>query len=244
MLRVPKQQIVDLLCPNSTIEEVERMLIKIRTKSAEGNPIRSFPLKEHAFKCDACGHDEAWVYPTHSSCKKCAVVKDKTHRGKEWRDIRERGDLNTCGMNHQTCMSTSYNQSTFMSDRDHKGKAVPGRFTKIIKKHREKMVRKDTKDEHILDAKREFADVCDRVFFGANANEALKLFVKFLTAVDDLRKKQLVLAACMFHTLKKPMGKSWKKVFRNKTKFNDSKRKRLKWVNLKRDKIVKKYRKI
>ena len=240
-LRVPKQQIVDYFCPTKSIRTIDAALTRIKRQAQLGCPIRTFVPEEQVFKCEACEHDEAWVYPTHSSCKKCGVVKDKTHRGKEWRDIRERGDMNTCGMLHQTSMSQGYNYSTFISERDKDGKRVPARFTKIIKRHKEKFVKKDTKDQHILDAKRAFADVSDRVHYGANAKESTALFVRFLNSVEKLRNKNEVMAACMFHTLKKPR-KPWKKVFRNKTKFNDSKKKRLKMMTFKkRPMVIKKY---
>ena len=233
-LRVPKQIIVNYFCPAETIETVDAALIRIRAKASGGSSIRSFAPKEHTFKCKSCGHDQAYEEPSGWTCKKCKLVQDKVHSGKEWRDIRERGDLNHCGMKHNTHMSTKYNHNTFLSQRDHKGKQLSGKFKKLPTIHMEEMVVLDTKDKHILEAKAAFADMCDRVHYGANVNEALRFFTRFLNSVKRLENKQVVLAACMFHTLKQPQGKAWKKVFRNKTKFNDSKKKRLKMMTFKR----------
>ena len=237
-LRAPKQVIVNYCCPGETIEAVEAALVRIKAKASEGSSVRSFPPKEHTFKCKSCGHDEAYEEPSGWTCKKCKVVQGKVHSGKEWRDIqertREKGDLNHCGMQHNTHMSTGYNLNTFLSQRDHRGKQLSSKFKKLPELHMEKMVGMDTKDKHVLRAKAAFADICDRVHYGANVNEAMKLFTRFLNSVKRLESSHIVHAACMFHTLKQPQGKAWKKVFRNKTKFNDSKKKRLKWVNLKR----------
>ena len=233
-LREPKQIIVNYFCPADTIETVDATLFRIRAKASGGSSVRSFAPKERTFKCKSCGHDEAYEETSGWTCKKCKLVQDKVHEGKEWRDIRERGDLNHCGMQHNIHMSTKYNHNTFLSMRDHKGKQVSGKFKKLPNLHMEKMVDLDTKDRHILEAKAAFTDMCDRVHYGANVKEALRLFTSFLNSVKRLEKKHLVHAACMFHTLKQPQGKPWKKVFRNKTKFNDSKKKRLKMMTFKR----------
>lgn len=245
-LRAPKQTIANYFCPTKSIEYVDAALARIRMKASQGNPIRSFAPKEHTFKCKSCGHDEAYEDPNGSTCKKCSARHGKVETGKEYRDIQERtqekGDLNHCGMKHNIRMSIGYNHSTFLSERDHTGKQLPSKFKQLTKVHRESMVYKDTKDKHILTARAAFADMCDRVCFGANVREALELFARFVNAVPSLRDPHVVHAACMFHTLKTPQGKVWKKKFRNK-KFNDSKKKRLKMMIIKkRPLVLKKYR--
>ena len=99
----------------------------------------------------------------------------------------------------------------------------------------------DARDKHILSARSAFADCCDRVQYGANTRESMQMFVRFLTSVPSLYRKQEVLAACMFHTLKVPRGKAWKKTWRKKTAFNASKKKRLKMMTFRRPIILKKY---
>lgn len=238
-----KQIIVNYCCPKESIETVDAAKVQILLKAEEGKPIRSFAPKEHAFKCKSCGHDEAYEDPNGSTCKKCKVVQRKVHEGKEWRDIRERtqekGDLNHCGMAYNTNMSNGFNMSTIMSDRDAKGKKVSAKFQKLAKVQRD-MADMDTIDLQILRARDVFRDLCDRVH-GASAKEALDLFVRFRTAVPSLRNKHIVHAACMFSTLKvAPKGPVWvRKVFYNKTKFNDSKKKRLKMMTFPKKKRLK-----
>ena len=238
-----KKIIRDYCCPKESIETVEAAKVQILLKAGEGKPIRSFAPKEHTFKCKSCGHDEAYEDPNGSTCKKCKVVQRKVHEGKEWRDIRERtqekGDLNHCGMKHNTNMSNGFNMSTFMSNRDAKGKKVSAKFQKLAKVQRD-MAEMDTIDLQILRAGDVFKDLCDRVD-GASADEALALFIRFRTAAPCLRNKHIIYAACMFHTLKHPpKGPVWvRKVFYNKTKFNDSKKKRLKMMTFPKKKRLK-----
>lgn len=243
-----KQIIVNYCCPRESIATVEAAKAQILMKAEDGKPIRSFAPKEHAFKCKSCGHGEAYEDPNGSTCKKCKVVQGKVEQGKEWRDIRERtqekGDLNHCGPRHNTFMSNEYNMSTFMSERDAKGKKVSAKFQKLAKVHRSMAV-VNTVDKQIREADGVFRDLCDRVH-GASAKEALDLFVRFRTAVPSLRNKEIVHAACMFSTLKvPPKGPIWvRKKFRKKTKFNDSKKKRLKMTTFKkRPMVLKNYRK-
>ena len=119
------------------------------------NSIRSFAPKEIGFKCK-CGHTEAWEYPTHSTCKKCALVKDKIHQGKAYRDIRERADLNGVGMTHDTMMSHGYNVATVpKQNADPTKRATETLMKKMVRGNR---VHVDTKDKHILSAKAEFEE--------------------------------------------------------------------------------------
>jgi hypothetical protein len=238
MLRIPKQQIVDLFCPESNINDIETLLARIRVQAQLGQTVRMRTL-ERAFECKGCAGKEAVLYSTHSTCKACGLVKNLTHQGQEWRNIQERGDLNSNGMPQNATMSCGYNHSTYVSVRDPTGKKVSPLLAKL---HKHSLVTKDTKDKHILEARAAFADCCDRVHYGANANEAMRLFVRFLTSVDALHHKNDVMAACMFHTLKIPQGKAWKKTWRKKTPFNTSKKKRLKMMTFKKHpQIIKKY---
>ena len=243
-MQARKQIIRDYCCPKESIETVEAAKVQILMKAEQGRPIRSFPHKEHAFKCKSCGHEEAYEDPNGSTCKKCSARYGKVELGKEHRDIAERTqklgfDLNNCGMAYNPNMSEKYNLSaTIMSERDAKGNKVSG-FTQLAKVNRG-MAEMDTIDLQILRAREVFRDLNDRVH-GASIKEALDLFIRFRTAVPSLRNANIVHAACMFHTLKvPPKGKVWvRKVFYNKTKFNDSKRKRLKMMTFPKKKRLK-----
>ena len=193
-----RQQIVNYFCPDLGVEVVDSVLAQIRTKATSGT--RTFVPKEIGFRCK-CGHNEAWEYPTHSTCKKCARVKDKIHKGKAYRDIKDRGDLNGVGTVHDPKMSHGYNL------------ASEGNM--------------DTKDRHMLSAKAEFDEISTRLYFKNTPKGALQLFARYINSVGKLDNKAAVMAACMFSTLKKPSGKVWTKRF-SKGTFNTSKKKRLK----------------
>lgn len=226
-----RQQIVDYFCPEHSISVVEASLFRIRMKASDGSVTRSFAREEAGFKCK-CGHTEAWEYPTHSSCKKCALVQDKIHQGKAYRDIRERADLNGVGMEHDTMMSQGYNMSTVPKQNANPSKRAPDAVLKRlarIKVRTNKKAWETTKDNHILEAKREFEEMSIRLHFNSTPKGALQLFARFLSTVGKLNDKNVVHAACMFHTLKKPTGKTWTKRF-TKGAYNTSKKKRLKMM--------------
>lgn len=222
-----RQQIVNYFCPDKTMEIVDNVLAQIRMKAS--NSIRSFAPKEIGFKCK-CGHTEAWEYPTHSTCKKCALVKDKIHQGKAYRDIRERADLNGVGMTHDTMMSHGYNVATVpKQNADPTKRATETLMKKMVRGNR---VHVDTKDKHILSAKAEFEEISTRLGFKSVRKGAVHLFGRYVNSVRKLDNKKVVMAACMFHTLKKPSGKVWTKRFTKGT-YNTSKKKRLKMMTYK-----------
>ena len=226
-----RQQIVDYFCPKYSVPVVEASLSRIRMKAYEGSAVRSFAREEVGFKCK-CGHTEAWEYPTHSTCKKCALVQDKIHQGKAYRDIRERADLNGVGMEHDTMMSQGYNVSTVPKQNADPRKRAPDAVLNRLartKVRTNKVAWESTKDKHILRAKREFEEMSARLHFNSTPNAALQLFARFLSTVGKLDDENVVHAACMFHTLKKPTGKTWTKKFR-KGVYNTSKKKRLKMM--------------
>ena len=225
-----RQQIVDYFCPEYSVSVVDASLSRIRMKASNVSVIRSFAPKEVGFKCK-CGHTEAWEYPTHSTCKKCALVQDKIHQGKAYRDIRERADLNGVGMAHDTMMSQGYNTTTVPKQNADPKKRAPDSVLKKLARTKVKNNNawETTKDNHILEAKREFDEISTRLHFNSTPKGAILLFGRFLNTVNKLNDKKVVHAACMFHTLKKPSGKTWTKRF-TKGAYNTSKKKRLKMM--------------
>ena len=231
MYNSTRQSIVNYFNAES-VQQVEMVLAQVRAKArAEaGTGVRSTALQEVGFKCK-CGHTEAWEYPTHDTCKKCALVKDKIHRGKAYRDIRERADLNGVGMTHNPTMSQGYNFATVpRQNADPKKRATDTHLKKMVRRN---PVRMDTRDKHILRAKAEFDEISCRLHFNSTPAAALQLFASYVNSTRKLEKKKIVMAACMFHTLKKPTGKEWTKTFR-KGVYNVSKKKRLKRMTFKR----------
>lgn len=230
-----RQQVVDYFCPEHTVAIVDNVLSQIKMQ-ASGSSVRSFAVKEVKFKCKECGHDEAWIYPTHDTCKKCAVVQDKIHQGKAYRDIKDReGDLNGVGMTHDTMMSHGYNMTTVPKQHSDPQKRVP---KSTIKKFTQLSVQKDTKDRHILEARREFENISAKLHFNSTNKGALQLFARYLNSVERLTNKNVILAACFFHTLRKPTGKVWVKKFSNST-YTTSKKRRLKFMTFKKSKKYK-----
>ena len=223
-----RRQIVNYFCPDKSVEIVDSVLAQIRMKASNG--IRSFAPKEVGFKCK-CGHTEAWEYPTHSTCKKCALVKDKIHQGKAYRDIKERADLNGVGTKHDPMMSHGYNVATVpKQNADPKKRATDTVMKKMVTGNR---VHMDTKDKHIISAKAEFDEISTRLYFKSTPKGAIQLFGRYVNSVRKVDNKNVVMAACMFHTLKKPTGKVWTKRF-SKGTFNTSKKKRLKMMTFKK----------
>ena len=93
MYDIMRQQVVNYFCPDKTVQMVDSVLAQIKLK-ASNTSVRSFAPEVAEFKCK-CGHNEAWNHPTHDTCKKCALVQDKIHQGKAYRDIKDReGNLN------------------------------------------------------------------------------------------------------------------------------------------------------
>ena len=250
--RVRKQMVVDYFCPGTPIEVVERCQARITAQAHGTSTIRSSIAVPSTFKCKHCGNTEAYD-GDEWTCKKCSRTQQKVHNGKEWRIMQERGDLNTSGSNYLTEMSDGYNRGTRLSLYDGKGKRVPSKFKDIglahknlAKPKKSKDVGEDTLDQtidaHILEAKAEFTEMNIRLHHGG-FQEAMDLFIKFRLAVAQLREKKIVHAACMFATIKEPTRKPWVKKFRNKGRFNTSKKKRLKMMTFKkRPMVIKKYR--
>lgn len=225
-----RQQIVDYFCPDKSVEIVDSVLAQIKMKA--GTSVRSFAPPKEEFKCKACGHSQAWTYPTHDTCKKCAVVQDKIHQGKAYRDIKDReGDLNGVGMTHDTKMSHGYNMSTVPKQHSDPAKRIPKATLKKLEDLNK--VQMDTKDKHVLYAKRELENISTQLHFNSVRKGAVELFARFLNSVDRLTNKEVILAACMFSTLKKPSGKVWVKKF-SKSAYTTSKQKRLKFMTFKK----------
>lgn len=226
-LQFPKQQIVNLLCPKSSIAEVDALLERIKEQAQHGQTARTSAIKEQAFKCE-CGGDEAVLYTTHTTCKACGLVQDLVHNGQEKRNFKDQPGRNTNGIAVDYIMSPEYNSKTYIAYTDAQGKKVSAKLKKAADLQNKTPL--PTRDRHILKARDAFADCCDRVYFGANTRESMELFVQFITSVDALHRKDEVMAACMFHTLKVPTGPVWKKKWRKKTPFNTSKQRRLKFM--------------
>ena len=231
-----RQQVVNYFCPDQTVAIVDSVLAQIKMKA--GTSVRSFAPKVAEFKCKACGHNEAWIHPTHDTCKKCAAVQDKIHQGKAYRDIKDReGDLNGVGMTHDTKMSHGYNMSTMPKQHSDPAKRLPKATVEKLAKLNG--VQLDTKDKHILYAKRELENISTKLHFNNIRKGALELFASYINSVDRLTNKNVILAACMFSTFKKPTGKVWVKKFSNST-YTTSRHRRLKFMTFK--KSQKKYK--
>lgn len=225
-----RQQVVNYFCPDQTVEVVDRVLAQIKMKA--GTSVRSFAPKVSEFKCKACGHNEAWILPTHDTCKKCAVVQDKIHQGKAYRDIKDReGDLNGVGMTHDTKMSHGYNMSTVPKQHSDPAKRLPkATVEKLVKLNG---VQVDTKDKHVLYAKRELENISTKLHFNNIRKGAIEMFAGYINSVKRVTNVKVILAACMFSTFKKPTGKVWVKKFSNST-YTSSKKRRLKFMSFKK----------
>lgn len=212
-----KQQVVTYFCPWSSVPEVENALRRIRFKSKEGSAVRSFSPVPFELKCD-CGAE----LEQGKSCKECGrAPRLEVHQGKAYRDIRERGDLNTCAAKYDVLMSEQYNRTTVLTGGG-----------KLKQLHQVRKDKHQTRDRLILEARHAFDEMSTRLHFKSTPPDAMNLFANFLSSVPRLMNKEIVHAACMFHTLKEP-GKPWKKKLKG-GKFNDSKKRRLKMMTFKK----------
>jgi hypothetical protein len=224
-----RQTVVNEICPKYTVEKVVMALAQIRA-IAHASSVRFVAPEKPKFKCK-CGHTEAWEKPTHFTCKKCAQVKDKIHQGKAYRDIRERADLNGVGMEHDPLMSESYNMTTMPMQHSDPSKRASEKDLKKLTEQNQPVVK--TKDKHILEARRVFDNISSKLHFNATPKAAIQLFARYLNSVNRLDKKNLVHAACMFHCMREPSGKVWKKTFSNGV-YTTSRQRRLKFMTFKK----------
>ena len=178
---------------------VEDTLRRILHTASRTHPYRSSVAAAPAFKCKCCGHDNYIDCRTHYTCTKCAVVANKIHQGRAYRDMRDREtDMNGCGMAMNLLFSNKYNRQTYI------------RGSEKLERLNAKMSY-DVHDKQIKDAQTIFEDVCESLHVEPSvAKRALFLFCKIRLHVKKVRNINVLHAACLFHGLKEKPSKPQK----------------------------------
>lgn len=185
--------------------------------------------------CKRCGKYEYFEYPTHLTCKFCATVRTKIHQGVAYREMRERPtDMNGRSMEINSLYSSSFNTKT---------QVVLSKKTKEWEKLQlnNERLSGSKEDTQIFAAKETMYDICGPLRLGeAVVRKAHILYCKHRKNEKVLRNEKSVIAACLFYALPKII--QYKKRKRTLTPWNDSKKRKLKLMNVKKPIVMKKRR--
>ena len=228
------------------IAAVEKLRRQIVAVSYDCNPFRTLSAKAPDPPCKSCGENVYIDCGTHYTCKNCAVTRTKYEMGLDYRNIKERsqeqGDLNSCNwhtldplyshqFNHQTTVGTA-------SGEINKKAMSAERLNDLTKTMHSKLF-KDVyrEDVQIFGVRQKMEDICAELMLGDRVvNEAHVMFCKFRRVMKTLPREGDMIAACLFHSLPKEEVKiEYKPRQKRKlTPWNDSKKKRLKMMDLKK----------
>ena len=188
----PKEIIRRHFCPNKTIAEIDRALLRVKAQAVP-KPLPVLNLE--TFECKRCGHNQLHVppteYPTHKSCMSCGLVYPVIYKGKAYRDIKDRADRNTCGYTDDL-MSEEFNSSGDYNSRD----------------------------RHIMKARGEFDDISAKLHFNTTPKKAIELYGCFLDGIAKerngkvvytVKNADMIYAACMFDCLLPPRKQALRK---------------------------------
>lgn len=220
------------------VAAVEHLLREIITKSEKTNPFREIRAGQEFPPCVNCKGTDYINCTTHWTCRKCAVVRDKIHEGLAYREMRDREvDMNGRSMKINTLYSDSFNRKTDVIWNGPKSKEI-----ERLRLTNERMNGSKC-DTQMYAVSERIQDVCDRLrLTDGVARKAHVLFCKHRKSVSVLRNEKAVIAACIFYSLPEEV-----KIFKRKQKrplspWRDSKKRRLKVMNLKKPMNLKKKR--
>ena len=149
--------------------------------------------------------------------------------GLDYRNIKQRsqetGDLNSCNWNTlDPLYSDAFNrQSMFCCANQSLNNANLRMNSKVV----------PAKDTQLFKAKCKMDEICRQLMLGKSISaKAHVLFCKFVRTMGKLPREEDMIAACLFYALPdEPVAYKRKK--RKLTPWNDSKKKKLKRMNLK-----------
>jgi len=212
------------------------------------NPNRQVALTRREVKCKYCGGTEWKETPEHFVCANghCATVRTKYEQGLDYRNIKERsqaqGDSNSS--NYHTIdplMSDAANRQTVVSVAPGVAAgAKPGDgpiSVRNLNSWNKRMHKKDIPeiDRQKVRAKVVIEDLCDDLALHPLVKrKAFDMFCKFVHANASLPRENDIIAACLFYALP-PKPKIYpKKKKRALTPYNDTRKKRLKFMTFPR----------
>ena len=218
------------------VAAVEDLLREITTKSEKTNPYRNIrTYKEHP-PCVNCKGTDYIDCTIHWTCRKCAVTRKKIHQGVAYREMRDRQeDLNGRSMEINTLYSDSFNRRTdiFLPKKTKEWER--------LQTNNERM-NGSKRDTQIWTARERIEEVCNPLQLRDGVvRKAHILFCRHRKTMNVLRSENAVLAACIFYALPKEV-KVYRKKKRTLTPWVDSKKRRLKVMDLKTPLKLKKKR--
>lgn len=204
---------------------------RTKTQMTEGkiNVIKDY----HEFPpCKNCSGRDYINCTTHWTCRKCACVRDKIHNGLAYREMRDRQvDMNGRSMEINTLYSESFNRQTDVLFWN--GSNITREMEKL--RTTNQRMNGSRRDTQLYAARETIEDVCGRLHLQDGVvRKAHVLFCKHRKSVDVLRSENAVIAACIFYSLPEQA-----KIFKGKKRtqsstFTDSKKRRLRVMDLKK----------
>ena len=218
------------------VAAVEDLVREVTAKSEKTNPYRNIRMYQEHPPCKNCKCTEYIDCTTRWTCKKCAVVRKKIHEGVAYREMRDREvDMNGRSMEINTLYSDSFNRQTDV---------ILSKKTKEWEKlqTRNERMNGSKLDTQLFAAREKIEDVCAPLQLRDGVvRKAHLLFCKHRRTVEVLRNENAVIAACIFHSLPEE-AKVYRRKKRPLTPWVDSKKRRLKVMNLKKPFTMKKKR--
>ena len=223
---------------------IDDLRLKIKACSKGCNPYRQLTVAKPQRKCDYC-HGTKWKDTgIEFVCANghCAATRTKYEQGLDFRNIKERssgeGDPNSSNWHTlDPLLSDAANRQTVVSTAagfTAKGKRMSSRNLNAWNK---RMYKKeiDEIERQIINAKQLFDDIGDDLCLNASVKRnAYVLFCTFLRAKGNLPRENEIIAACLIESLPAIPRQYPKKKKRPSTPYNDSKKKRLKFITFKR----------
>ena len=210
-----------------------------KTKMVGGKVVVSFDYHEFP-PCKNCKGRDYINCTTHWTCRKCACVRNKIHEGVAYREMRDRQvDMNGRSMEINPLYSESFNRQTDVLFWN--GTKVTREMEKL--RTTNQRMNGSRRDTQLFAARETIEDICDRLRLRDGVvRKAHTLFCKHRKSVNVLRSENAVIAACIFHSLPEEAKIFARKKKRPLSPWRDSKKRRLKIMDLKKPIALKKKR--
>lgn len=229
----PYRQIKTFSSKTTVVPQPDKLVNGVFQKQ---DPVVHHKVDRHEFPaCKNCGGRDYIDCVIHYTCKNCAVVRDKIHEGIAYREMRDREtDMNGRSMEINTLYSDSFSRKTQIV----LPKMTPQLQHLQICNDRLQMFNERLNgsrcDTQIFTAREKIDEICSTLRLSDSiVNKAHVLFCKHRRTVSVLRSENATIAACIFYALPEQV-KPFKRKKKELTPWNDSKKRRLKIMNLKK----------
>lgn len=243
-LRELKNRPFDLRRHVAAVEELRKRILRV---SRLCNPFRQVRVVKPEPPCQGCKSTTDYRWCEHQIvCIKCGTVRRKIELGVDYRNIKERseieGDRNT--VNYHTLdplLSDAMNRQTLISTAPSKH-GEQEMSSRNLNSYQKRLWRDERlphhiteKDDQIIRAKNIIGEICEDLFLDKSTqNRALTMFCRFVRSRLDLPRVKEVIAACLFEALPPPPKIYPKRKKRQLTPYNDTKKKPLKLMKIKK----------